>query len=440
VQAEGKLRLKPHQERLQQHRRVGVEALAKQILAGHFDKYRRPATARSGGSVARAPPSKAAAGAGAGPKAEGERQGKEALLGFREFAQALSHYREPGQPFPEKASVEKLWRACGKGDPRVLIESIYAAPEVQALNRFGFGKLMANPLHPTNPTVETGPFEVSQDTQVSSLKAIKGKKAAACPQDPSQVPRRIRYRYSRTPVQPPSTFDPAPAIAASSRPPACALELEHVYGYCRQDDMMPGANLCCVEGGRAVLYTAAAVGVIHDIETNRQRFLLGHTDDISALAVDGTGRLAATGALWVYVHTPLVSSEAAALCVSCIARRVVAACSCNITFLCSPGQMGKKPFVILWDVASGSEVCRVGQGFYQRLVCCLALSPDGTRLAGVSGDDHHMLGIWDVASKELLAEMGAQNGPPTQVLALLWLPPSVYGGECPAARMVTWYF
>lgn len=33
--------------------------------------------------------------------------------------QALSHFREIGQPFPERSTIEKLWLACDRGDPEV---------------------------------------------------------------------------------------------------------------------------------------------------------------------------------------------------------------------------------------------------------------------------------------------------------------------------------
>ena len=43
------------------------------------------------------------------------------------------------------------------------------------------------------------------------------------------------------------------------------------------------------------MYTSAAVGIVHHLATNRQAFFLGHTDDISALTVDPTGAIAASG-------------------------------------------------------------------------------------------------------------------------------------------------
>jgi hypothetical protein len=41
----------------------------------------------------------------------------DALLCFD--VQALSHYREKGQAFPERDTIEKLWLACDRGDPEV---------------------------------------------------------------------------------------------------------------------------------------------------------------------------------------------------------------------------------------------------------------------------------------------------------------------------------
>lgn len=58
---------------------------------------------------------------------------------------------------------------------------------------------------------------------------------------------------------------------------------------------MCGRNLVVVGGGSTLIYTAAAVGIVHDIKAEKQSFFLGHNDDISALAVDGQGKKAATG-------------------------------------------------------------------------------------------------------------------------------------------------
>lgn len=83
-------------------------------------------------------------------------------------------------------------------------------------------------------------------------------------------------------------------IQQSAKLPAKSLELEWVYGYGRGEQMC-GRNLVVVGGGSTIVYTAAAVGIVHDLKKEKQSFFLGHTDDISALAVDGSGMHAATG-------------------------------------------------------------------------------------------------------------------------------------------------
>lgn len=58
--------------------------------------------------------------------------------------------------------------------------------------------------------------------------------------------------------------------------PEHQLRLEWVYGYrgnqCR-------SNLHYTASGE-VVYFVAGVGVVHDVATEKQRFFLGHSDDI----------------------------------------------------------------------------------------------------------------------------------------------------------------
>jgi len=84
--------------------------------------------------------------------------------------------------------------------------------------------------------------------------------------------------------------------------------------------------------------------------------------------------------------------------------------------------MGKSPFVCIWDLASGSLLTKLGQKFFARLVVCVAFSEDGSMVAAISGDDHHMMGVWNIATGKLIAEAGANNGSPPQVYGLQWLP------------------
>lgn len=63
--------------------------------------------------------------------------------------------------------------------------------------------------------------------------------------------------------------------------PNCSLELEYIHGYrchdCRN-------NLKAGPNGELVYHTAA-VGIVLDVESNRQKFFMEHTDDILCLDV-----------------------------------------------------------------------------------------------------------------------------------------------------------
>ena len=85
---------------------------------------------------------------------------------------------------------------------------------------------------------------------------------------------------------------------ADARPPAAAsapeegLELEWVHGYQGVRNTSP--NLFFTARGELVWYIAG-VGVVYDPSTHRQRHFLGHSDDISSLAIHPGRQLVATG-------------------------------------------------------------------------------------------------------------------------------------------------
>jgi hypothetical protein len=123
-EAEALFAAKPHQTRLQLHRTQATQTISQELLTAHFQKYVGGASSGVGGGASAASRSKGGSAAGAAGSG-GSR------LPFKAFAQALSHFREPGQPFPGKATVERLWLACDRGNFRVLIASMYAGPEKQ---------------------------------------------------------------------------------------------------------------------------------------------------------------------------------------------------------------------------------------------------------------------------------------------------------------------
>ena len=83
--------------------------------------------------------------------------------------------------------------------------------------------------------------------------------------------------------------DPPPISAGS---PPGDVQLSRVYG-CSTRALRN--NVRYTDAGE-VLFTAAAVAVLHELAEDEQRFYAGqHTDDISALTISADGKLVATG-------------------------------------------------------------------------------------------------------------------------------------------------
>lgn len=77
-------------------------------------------------------------------------------------------------------------------------------------------------------------------------------------------------------------------------PPKCEISVEYVYGY-RSKDMR--SNIFYLPNGK-LLYNAAALGIVLDVETNTQTFFDLHEDDITAIDMNPVDRMmCATGEL-----------------------------------------------------------------------------------------------------------------------------------------------
>jgi microtubule-associated protein-like 6 len=83
-------------------------------------------------------------------------------------------------------------------------------------------------------------------------------------------------------IKPPLNYDKAPNAR---------LELDYVYGYrvnqCRN-------NLRYLASGE-IVYNAAALGIVMNIQKNTQRFFTKHKDDVTAIAVISDSGIVATG-------------------------------------------------------------------------------------------------------------------------------------------------
>uniref|UniRef100_A0A8D3BHN0 EMAP like 6 n=1 Tax=Scophthalmus maximus TaxID=52904 RepID=A0A8D3BHN0_SCOMX len=154
--------------------------------------------------------------------------------------------------------------------------------------------------------------------------------------------------------------------------PGCRLRLDWVYGYrghqCR--------NNLFYTAGKEVVYFVAGVGVVYNTREHSQRFYLGHNDDIISLALHPERSLVATG------------------------------------------QVGKDPYVCVWDSFTVQTVSLLRDG-HTHGIACLAFSADGQRLASVGLDAKNTLCIWEWKRGKILA---TATGHSDRIFDICWDP------------------
>eukprot|EP00949_MAST-11_sp_MAST-11-sp1_P004136 g4136.t1 len=311
------------------------------------------------------------------------RRDAEGKLSCKDFGFALRAFNPAGAEPLSENDVVMLWRSCSGGDPDLFLQHTFARRRQKGEDIF----YQRQDGKSGRPEVAWGPFD----------SAHYGERVVQ-PIESGSVPMRMRYRYSRTPVQPPSSWDTSEMTKSAQLPPA-ELRLERIYGANGSI-----SNSLCVSSRGELVFPIAATVVVQEsqLSDDVQRFFIAHDDDITCLAVDPSGSIAASG------------------------------------------QMGKNPRVIVWNIAS-FEVCAViGQGFFERSVCAVGFAAENSSyIVGIGCDDHHALGVWKwkLSKSEqeglelhgkatpgqptpgrLIGESASQNGTPPQIHQLI-LPP-----------------
>eukprot|EP00736_Rhodelphis_marinus_P002340 Rmarinus@m.17215 len=188
---------------------------------------------------------------------------------------------------------------------------------------------------------------------------------------------KIKYPECKEPVFPPTDWKAKDTIMRSGeKPRGVHLGLEFVYGYGGLTNTAP--NVFYTHDGDVVYYTAA-VGIVYNKGAHRQRFFMGHDDDIKCLAIDPTRKLAVTG------------------------------------------QLGKYPYACVWETGSLKELACLRHPAVRGIVCC-CFSADGEYVVTVGMDNYHTVYVWNWKKGVVVAEGKGQNGTPPQVFGVAWNP------------------
>nr|XP_015205768.1 PREDICTED: echinoderm microtubule-associated protein-like 5 isoform X3 [Lepisosteus oculatus] len=148
------------------------------------------------------------------------------------------------------------------------------------------------------------------------------------------------------------------------------LRLEWVYGYrghqCR--------NNLYYTAAKEIVYFVAGVGVVYNTREHKQKFYLGHNDDIISLALHPERVLVATG------------------------------------------QVGKEPYICVWDSYTVQTVS-ILKDIHTHGIACLAFDLEGQCLVSVGLDSKNTICVWDWRRGKVLA---AAPGHTDRIFDISW--------------------
>lgn len=181
--------------------------------------------------------------------------------------------------------------------------------------------------------------------------------------DDPEFDGKILYQKSINGVLPPSDFDPEMAHR-SSKMPTATMRLEHVHGY---SGLNSYANNIFYNTEGNIVYFTAMLGVVHNPNTNRQRFFYGHNDDVLCIAMHPNRKWVCTG------QTKAVGPE-------------------------------EVPYICVWDSTTSEaddsvdmrQLQRIDHPYYTRGIIAAAFDPhdNGQRLVTVGSDNEHSMFLW----------------------------------------------
>jgi WD40 repeat protein len=299
-------------------------------------------------------------------------QGKSTtFVDFITFKRVMHKFVYPGsKPATDKVLLF-LFQACSDDnnpdvcDPDLVLDLLFDKGG-HKVNQYGFIQPIAAATDTGRPSVKEGPIVPPKATDQFTMKI-------------SDIPFRYNTKHCRTALAVPSNFT-IPSIHRSAAAPTAQLARKYVYGF---NNSLYCGDPMVTFNDTMLIYSSAAVGIIHDIADNVQYHLDGHTDDISCIAIDSANQY------------------------------------------CATGQVGRSPVVLLWALSgafNGIAPQVVGKGFFERAVNAVGFSHDSRYLHAIGCDDKHQMGIWDVATLELLTTVSVTNGVPPQIKASFWSP------------------
>ena len=185
-------------------------------------------------------------------------------------------------------------------------------------------------------------------------------------------------------------------INKSKNPPKENIKkLNYVFGYRSFDTRM---NIKYTKLKNNIVYTTAALGIVHNIETNKQKYFPYHHEDIVSLALHPNGYTVATGQM---------------------------------------AQKGSSKYLdlFIWNIKNIPESTNINielrekvpdniynlKGVLQRAIRILKFNENGTRLLGNGQDDFNSIAIWDTSNLSKISLISCVKVDGARVLDATWI-------------------
>ena len=217
----------------------------------------------------------------------------------------------------------------------------------------------------------------------------------------------------RMQVQRPTNFD-RNAVARSAQLPSKTIELERMYGY---NGVALAANIFCTASGK-VAYYMAATGVVMDPVTRAQSFFVGHTDDITCMAIHPDGNLLVTGQMGVEPHLCVWEDTAKPSSGNLCTLRAVVGYYLPKLSKYSNSYMAGNPKA--WQTNKKMHGRLPRRAFYHGQISAAAFAgPLGQYLIAAGADDNHTIGVWNWESGKLLVQMPTFKAQPPSLFGIV---------------------
>lgn len=146
-----------------------------------------------------------------------------------------------------------------------------------------------------------------------------------------------------------------------------------------------------------LVFSTAAIVIIHDPATKTQKYFMDHSDDVVAICIDSTGWVCSLHCIVIYIHIILH-----------ILHSVKHVTNIDST-LCASGQptsidddgRSRPPIVYIWDLATLAvlrtiDVKVLAKVNIQRSITGLSFSNDSSKLFIIGADDKHTVSMFDI--------------------------------------------